>query len=57
MNVVVANMYYFSPYYRENTGCLQCKAKGDAHGLQRGPFIKVNGPLLLYPKQSNKLSK
>lgn len=26
MNVVVANMYYFSLYYRENTGCLQCKA-------------------------------
>ena len=26
MNVVVANKYYFSLYYRENTGCLQCKS-------------------------------
>ena len=39
MNAVIANMFDFSLYYRENTGCLQC-----------GPFIKVKGPLLLYPK-------
>ena len=43
MNVVVANMYYFSLYYRENTGCLQCKAEGYVHGLQRGPFTKRKG--------------
>ena len=43
MNAARTNVFYFSLYYCENTGCLHCNSEKRFHRLQRGPFTKRRG--------------